>query len=76
MKVLQNVVTPLLQSLDQAQNDIAVYEPNPLYHYNDETNRNAQSQTLILVDGGKGRSAKHPVLSSSICQKLRCNIRY
>ncbi|KAB8302766.1 hypothetical protein EYC80_006113 [Monilinia laxa] len=34
-------------------NDIAQYQPNPFYEFNNATNRNAQSTQLDLVDGGE-----------------------
>ena len=51
--VLKSIAASILQNLDQSSNDVSVYEPNPFFHYNNNTNRNAQTETLILVDGGE-----------------------
>lgn len=43
----------LLDRLDEDQNDIADYQPNPFFGYNPSTNPNADSARLTLVDGGE-----------------------
>ncbi|KAL8995178.1 MAG: hypothetical protein Q9169_005037 [Polycauliona sp. 2 TL-2023] len=49
----QNFVEDILGSIGQDNNDIADYSPNPFYGFNNDTNRNAQSGRLTLVDGGE-----------------------
>ncbi len=51
--VFKNILTRVLADIGQDNNDIATYEPNPFYHYNNETSLNAQSRSLYLVDGGE-----------------------
>ncbi|EXJ65372.1 lysophospholipase [Cladophialophora yegresii CBS 114405] len=50
---LRNLLGGLLEDLDQSNNDIADYTPNPFYRYNPETNPGADSTRLTLVDGGE-----------------------
>lgn len=49
---LQNVFTDVLEEFGSANNDIAQYQPNPFYGFNNATNRNAQDKELTMVDGG------------------------
>jgi len=44
-----------------------MYGPNPFYHYHNETNDNAQSPTLFLVDGGEDLQniPLHPLIQSA-----------
>lgn len=49
---LKDAINSLLRNIDQDNNDIADYKPNPFYHYNNGTNINAASKRLSLVDGG------------------------
>lgn len=49
---LQSVLQNTLEAIGRANNDIADY-PNPFYHYNNNTNPNAESEQLTLVDGGE-----------------------
>lgn len=49
---LQSVLQSVLQSIGEDENDIADY-PNPFYHYHNDTNPNAESRQLTLVDGGE-----------------------
>jgi lysophospholipase len=42
-----------LSDLGQDNDDIAQWQPNPFYGFNNATNRNAQTQQLTLVDGGE-----------------------
>jgi lysophospholipase len=52
-QTLRNIFTRLLTDLGEDSNDIAQWQPNPFYRYNNATNRNAESQQLTLVDGGE-----------------------
>ncbi|KAM0723842.1 hypothetical protein Q7P37_000832 [Cladosporium fusiforme] len=49
---LQSVFQSTLEAIGRANNDIADY-PNPFYGYNNDTNPNAESEQLTLVDGGE-----------------------
>ena len=51
--ILTSAVTSVLGKIGAANNDISLYHPNPFYLYHDESNHNAQSTTLFLVDGGE-----------------------
>ncbi len=51
--VLKDAVSKVLDKLGSANNDIAEYTPNPFFGYHNSTSRNAQSETLTLVDGGE-----------------------
>ncbi|KAL5344958.1 Lysophospholipase 1 [Pseudogymnoascus australis] len=51
--VLLNAAMSALSNLNESENDIAPYQPNPFYHFNNDTNRNAFSKQLTLVDGGE-----------------------
>ncbi|KUJ09635.1 lysophospholipase-like protein [Mollisia scopiformis] len=51
--VVQNVLNSILSDIGFDNNDIAQYQPNPFYHFNNATNRNANSTELTLVDGGE-----------------------
>ncbi|KAH8600634.1 lysophospholipase-like protein [Bisporella sp. PMI_857] len=50
---LRRVFTSILTDLGSGNDDIAQWQPNPFLGFNNETNRNAQSQELSLVDGGE-----------------------
>ncbi|KAJ6079178.1 hypothetical protein N7467_008931 [Penicillium canescens] len=50
---LKNVFTDILTKLDKSDNDIASYDPNPFYQYNNDTSPYAQQEILDLVDGGE-----------------------
>ncbi|PMD51035.1 uncharacterized protein K444DRAFT_573454 [Hyaloscypha bicolor E] len=52
-QTLRDIFTRLLTDLGEDSNDIAQWQPNPFYKYNNATNRNAESQQLTLVDGGE-----------------------
>ena len=52
-QALQSIFTNILQDIGEDNNDIAQYQPNPFYHFNNATNRNANSTQLTLVDGGE-----------------------
>ncbi|KAI5927247.1 lysophospholipase [Camillea tinctor] len=47
-----SAVQTILADVGRADNDIAVWEPNPFYNYNAGTNGNAGEQQLTLADGG------------------------
>ncbi|KEF57225.1 lysophospholipase [Exophiala aquamarina CBS 119918] len=51
--ILTNALTAILEEIGNDNNDISLYGPNPFYFYRNETNANAQSPTLFLVDGGE-----------------------
>lgn len=52
-EALQNLISKFLNALDENNNDIADYTPNPFYRYNPRTNPGANSTRLTLVDGGE-----------------------
>jgi lysophospholipase len=52
-QTLKNIFTSILSDLGQDNDDIAQWQPNPFYGFNNATNRNAQTQQLTLVDGGE-----------------------
>lgn len=51
--IAKKFVTKILQTLNQTNNDIADYSPNPFYGYHNATNLGSQSERLTLVDGGE-----------------------
>jgi len=50
---VKDIFNDILFSLDKADNDIASYEPNPFYHYNNDTSPYAKQTALDIVDGGE-----------------------
>ncbi|TID07667.1 Lysophospholipase [Colletotrichum higginsianum] len=50
---IQSALTSILNILDQDNNDIAQYVPNPFFGWNPRTNLNANQTQLSLVDGGE-----------------------
>jgi lysophospholipase len=52
-QTLQTIFTNILQDIGEDNKDIARYQPNPFYHFNNDTNDNANSMQLTLVDGGE-----------------------
>ncbi|KAK3362662.1 phospholipase-like protein [Lasiosphaeria hispida] len=48
-----DAILGVLSNLDADNNDIAQYAPNPFLGWNNETNENAHSFELDLVDGGE-----------------------
>ena len=50
---VKNVFTDILHKLDKSDNDIAAYDPNPFYHYNNHSSPYAQQTELDVVDGGE-----------------------
>ncbi|KIW94373.1 uncharacterized protein Z519_04349 [Cladophialophora bantiana CBS 173.52] len=51
--ILANAITKVLAEINEDNNDVSLYSPNPFYQYNIDTNPNADSRTLFLVDGGE-----------------------
>ncbi|KAF7892884.1 uncharacterized protein EAF02_000422 [Botrytis sinoallii] len=51
--IVTDAFTAILDGIGFINNDIAQYQPNPFYAFNNETNRNAQATQLDLVDGGE-----------------------
>lgn len=49
---VKSAISNILMDIGQDNNDIADW-PNPFYYFNNNTNLNAQSKTLTLVDGGE-----------------------
>lgn len=47
-----DMVTSIMTSIGDDNNDIAAWKPNPFYQYNGDTNANADEEQLTLVDGG------------------------
>jgi lysophospholipase len=50
---LRDIFTNLLVDVGEDNNDIAQWQPNPFYGFNNQTNRNSQQRELTLVDGGE-----------------------
>ncbi|KAJ5095985.1 hypothetical protein NUU61_005341 [Penicillium alfredii] len=50
---VKDVFTNVLYKLDKSDNDIAAYDPNPFYKYNEDSSPYAQQTELDLVDGGE-----------------------
>ncbi|RDW73501.1 lysophospholipase-1 [Coleophoma cylindrospora] len=50
---LTTIFTNILTDIGEANDDIADYDPNPFYQFNNATNRNANTKQLTLVDGGE-----------------------
>ncbi|KAI0414902.1 lysophospholipase [Xylaria grammica] len=46
-------ITSILESIGEDENDIAEWRPNPFYKYHPDTNGNANTELLTLVDGGE-----------------------
>jgi len=51
--ILTNALTAILAAIGEDNSDVSLYEPNPFYHYHNQTSDNSQSTTLFLVDGGE-----------------------
>lgn len=49
----KNILTGILTKIGSDREDIAQYQPNPFYGFNNATNRNAHTSELDLVDGGE-----------------------
>ncbi|KAG9238210.1 lysophospholipase catalytic domain-containing protein [Amylocarpus encephaloides] len=50
---LRNIFTGILTGIGEVNNDIAQYQPNPFFGFNNGTNRNSGETELTLVDGGE-----------------------
>jgi lysophospholipase len=51
--IVTDAFTLILDKVGFINNDIAQYQPNPFYAFNNDTNRNAETTQLDLVDGGE-----------------------
>ncbi|GAP88698.1 putative lysophospholipase catalytic domain-containing protein [Rosellinia necatrix] len=51
--VITDALTSILEKIGQDENDIAEWRPNPFYKYHPESNGNADTELLTLVDGGE-----------------------
>lgn len=63
-QALQNGINDILADVGVTNNDIADYQPNPFYGYNNNTNSNANVTALTLVDGGEDNEniPLHPLI--------------
>jgi len=50
---VKDIFNDILHKLDRADDDIAPYDPNPFYHYNNGSSPYAQQTELDVVDGGE-----------------------
>ncbi|KAH6696424.1 lysophospholipase catalytic domain-containing protein [Leptodontidium sp. MPI-SDFR-AT-0119] len=50
---LNHALTSTLERIGSNENDVSLFKPNPFFGYNNNTNENAQSTQLTLVDGGE-----------------------
>ncbi|TGJ87776.1 hypothetical protein E0Z10_g898 [Xylaria hypoxylon] len=50
---ITDAITSILQSIGEDDDDIAEWRPNPFYGYHPDTNGNADTELLTLVDGGE-----------------------
>ena len=50
---LQTRLHNVLAKIGDKEQDIAIYKPNPFFGYRNESNKNAKSSTLTLVDGAE-----------------------
>ncbi|KAJ5891606.1 Lysophospholipase [Penicillium subrubescens] len=50
---VKNIFVDILDKLDKADDDIAAYDPNPFYHYNNHSSPYASQTALDVVDGGE-----------------------
>ncbi|PGH31795.1 lysophospholipase [[Emmonsia] crescens] len=50
---IKDAFQAVLEKIGRNNNDIAAYEPNPFFHYSNDTSPFAQEQSLNLVDGGE-----------------------
>jgi len=49
---IEQALTGIATSLNESNNDIAQYRPNPFLNWNPDLNTNAREEQLTLVDGG------------------------
>lgn len=63
---VKDVFTNILQKFDKDQNDIAAYDPNPFYKYNEHSSPYASQRMLDVVDGGEdGQNVPlHPLIQA------------
>ncbi|KAF4760076.1 hypothetical protein N7455_002440 [Penicillium solitum] len=61
---VKNVFTGILEKFDRNQDDIASYDPNPFYKYNEHSSPYAAQKLLDVVDGGEdGQNVPlHPLI--------------
>ncbi|KAJ5429958.1 Acyl transferase/acyl hydrolase/lysophospholipase [Penicillium cf. griseofulvum] len=61
---VKDVFTNILKGLDKDQDDIASYDPNPFYKYNEHSSPYAAQKLLDVVDGGEdGQNVPlHPLI--------------
>ncbi|CAI7613470.1 unnamed protein product [Penicillium discolor] len=61
---VKNVFTDILEKFDKDQDDIASYDPNPFYKYNEHSSPYAAQKLLDVVDGGEdGQNVPlHPLI--------------
>ena len=52
-QLAKDFVTDILNHVNEDNNDIAQYQPNPFYGYHNQTSRVYQERALSLVDGGE-----------------------
>ncbi|KAI0474581.1 lysophospholipase [Xylaria cf. heliscus] len=50
---ITDAITSILKTIGEDEDDIAEWRPNPFYKYNPDTNGNANTNLLTLVDGGE-----------------------
>jgi lysophospholipase len=50
---VKDVFNDILFDIDESSDDIAAYDPNPFYHYNNDTSPYAFQKVLDVVDGGE-----------------------
>jgi lysophospholipase len=48
-----SALSDILTDLGENENDVAQWQPNPFYGFNNATNENSQSMQLTLTDGGE-----------------------
>ncbi|KAI0909189.1 lysophospholipase [Ustulina deusta] len=51
--VVTDAITAILKDLGNDQDDIAEWRPNPFYKYHPDSNGNADTEVLSLIDGGE-----------------------
>ncbi|KAJ5774089.1 hypothetical protein N7457_008985 [Penicillium paradoxum] len=61
---VKDVFGSIFTKLDESQNDIASYDPNPFYQYNKQSSPYASQKMLDVVDGGEdGQNVPlHPLI--------------
>lgn len=50
--IVEDLIESILTSIDEAEDDIAVWKPNPFHKWNPGSNVNSEEDQLTLVDGG------------------------